>query len=120
MSALAAPTPFPLTLGVIAWTNRNLKQIVIDREFRNDLFYGLNVFPLVLPPLRDRPDDVPLLVRYFTPKTGAQFLNRQIDTIPADAMRQLMRCGWPGNVRELENLLERAVCSSRDNSLSLH
>lgn len=109
----------PVNVRVIAATNRDLKQMVIDREFRNDLFYRLNVFPLVLPPLRDRPDDIPLLVRYFTQKL-ARRLNRQIDTIPADAMRQLMRYEWPGNVRELENILERAVLLSRDNTLSLH
>jgi hydrogenase-4 transcriptional activator len=109
----------PVNVRVIAATNRDLKQMVIDREFRNDLFYRLNVFPLVLLPLRDRPDDIPLLVRYFTQKL-ARRLNRQIDTIPADAMRQLMRYEWPGNVRELENILERAVLLSRDNTLSLH
>lgn len=80
----------PVNVRVIAATNRDLKQMVIDREFRNDLFYRLNVFPLVLPPLRDRPDDIPLLVRYFTQKLSRR-LNRQIDTIPADAMRQLIR-----------------------------
>ncbi|WP_437886972.1 sigma 54-interacting transcriptional regulator [Phytobacter sp. V91] len=109
----------PVNVRVIAATNRDLKQMVIDREFRNDLFYRLNVFPLMLPPLRDRPDDIPLLARYFTQKLSRR-LNRAVDTIPADAMRQLIRYEWPGNVRELENIIERAVLLSRDNTLSLH
>jgi hydrogenase-4 transcriptional activator len=109
----------PVNVRVIAATNRDLKQMVIDREFRNDLFYRLNVFPLVLPPLRDRPDDIPLLARYFTKKLSRR-LNRSVDTIPTEAMRQLMRYEWPGNVRELENIIERAVLLSRDNTLSLH
>ncbi len=109
----------PVNVRVIAATNRDLRQMVIDREFRNDLFYRLNVFPLVLPPLRDRPDDIPLLARYFTQKL-ARRLNRTIDTIPAETIRQLMRYEWPGNVRELENVIERAVLLSRDNTLNLH
>ncbi len=109
----------PVNVRVIAATNRDLRQMVIDREFRNDLFYRLNVFPLVLPPLRERPDDIPLLARYFTQKL-ARRLNRTIDTIPPDTMRQLMRYEWPGNVRELENVIERAVLLARDNTLSLH
>ncbi|SFU14123.1 hydrogenase-4 transcriptional activator [Kosakonia arachidis] len=109
----------PVNVRVIAATNRDLRQMVIDREFRNDLFYRLNVFPLVLPPLRERPDDIPLLARYFTQKL-ARRLNRTIDTIPADTLRQLMRYEWPGNVRELENVIERAVLLSRDNTLNLH
>ncbi|WOZ78644.1 sigma 54-interacting transcriptional regulator [Kosakonia sacchari] len=109
----------PVNVRVIAATNRDLRQMVIDREFRNDLFYRLNVFPLVLPPLRERPDDIPLLARYFTQKL-ARRLNRTIDTIPADTIQQLMRYEWPGNVRELENVIERAVLLARDNTLNLH
>ncbi|WP_342324063.1 sigma 54-interacting transcriptional regulator [Kosakonia sp. BYX6] len=109
----------PVNVRVIAATNRDLRQMVIDREFRNDLFYRLNVFPLVLPPLRERPEDIPLLARYFTQKL-ARRLNRTIDTIPADTIHQLMRYEWPGNVRELENVIERAVLLSRDNVLTLH
>lgn len=109
----------PVNVRVIAATNRDLRQMVIDREFRNDLFYRLNVFPLVLPPLRDRPEDIPLLARYFTQKL-ARRLNRTIDIIPAETLRQLMRYEWPGNVRELENVIERAVLLSRDNTLHLH
>ncbi|WLI75870.1 sigma 54-interacting transcriptional regulator [Kosakonia sp. H02] len=109
----------PVNVRVIAATNRDLRQMVIDREFRNDLFYRLNVFPLVLPPLRERPEDIPLLARYFTKKL-ARRLNRTIDTIPAETLHQLMRYEWPGNVRELENVIERAVLLSRDNTLHLH
>lgn len=107
-----------VNVRVIAATNRDLHQMVIDREFRNDLFYRLNVFPLVLPPLRERPEDIPLLARYFTQKL-ARRLNRTIDTIPDETLRQLMRYEWPGNVRELENVIERAVLLARDNTLAL-
>ncbi|WP_039055846.1 sigma 54-interacting transcriptional regulator [Enterobacter sp. Bisph1] len=109
----------PVNVRVIAATNRDLRQMVIDREFRNDLFYRLNVFPLMLPPLRERPEDIPLLARYFTQKL-ARRLNRTIDTIPADTINQLLRYEWPGNVRELENVIERAVLLARDNTLNLH
>nr|WP_318384750.1 sigma 54-interacting transcriptional regulator [uncultured Enterobacter sp.] len=108
----------PVNVRVIAATNRDLQQMVIDREFRSDLFYRLNVFPLVLPPLRERPDDIPLLTHAFTQKL-ARRLNKVIDDIPAQTLRQLMRYEWPGNVRELENVLERAVLLSRDNTLTL-
>jgi len=107
-----------VNVRVIAATNRDLHQMVIDREFRNDLFYRLNVFPLILPPLRERPEDIPLLARYFTQKL-ARRLNRTIDIIPDETLRQLMRYEWPGNVRELENVIERAVLLSRDNTLML-
>lgn len=108
----------PVNVRVIAATNRDLQHMVMDREFRSDLFYRLNVFPLVLPPLRERPEDIPLLAHYFTQKL-ARRLNKVIDDIPAQTMRQLMRYEWPGNVRELENVLERAVLLSRDNTLTL-
>ncbi|MBA1739577.1 hypothetical protein G9H31_27525, partial [Escherichia coli] len=90
-----------------------------DRQFRSDLFYRLNVFPLELPPLRDRPEDIPLLAKHFTQKM-ARHMNRAIDAIPTEALRQLMSWDWPGNVRELENVIERAVLLTRGNSLNLH
>ncbi|EPF13036.1 Formate hydrogenlyase transcriptional activator [Cedecea davisae] len=103
---------------LIAATNRNLKQMVADREFRSDLYYRLNVFPITLPPLRERPEDIPLLVKSFTFKI-AHRLNRNIDSIPAETLRALSRMEWPGNVRELENVIERAVLLTRGNVLHL-
>lgn len=103
---------------LIAATNRDLKQMVNDREFRSDLYYRLNVFPIHLPPLRERPEDIPLLVKAFTFKI-ARRLGRNIDSIPAETLRALERMEWPGNVRELENVIERAVLLTRGNVLQL-
>lgn len=103
---------------LIAATNRDLKQMVADREFRSDLYYRLNVFPIHLPPLRERPDDIPLLVKAFTFKI-ARRLGRNIDSIPAETLRTLSRMEWPGNVRELENVIERAVLLTRGSVLQL-
>jgi formate hydrogenlyase transcriptional activator len=86
--------------------------MVADRQFRGDLYYRLNVFPLTVPPLRERREDIPLLVRYFTQKF-ARRMNKHVETIPADAMTALSRYHWPGNIRELENLIERAVILSQ-------
>ena len=103
---------------LIAATNRDLKQMVNDREFRSDLYYRLNVFPIHLPPLRERPEDIPLLVKAFTFKI-ARRLGRNIDSIPAETLRTLERMEWPGNVRELENVIERAVLLTRGSVLQL-
>ena len=92
--------------------------MVADREFRNDLYYRLNVFPICLPPLRERPDDIPLLVKAFTAKI-ARRMGRNIDSIPAETLRTLSTMEWPGNVRELENVIERAVLLTRGNVLQL-
>jgi len=101
---------------VVAATNRDLTQMVDDRLFRSDLYYRLNVFPIVVPPLRERPEDIPLLVRYFAQK-HARRMDRHIETIPAEEMEALTHYQWPGNVRELENLIERAVILSRGPAL---
>jgi len=101
---------------VVAATNRDLTQMVEDRLFRSDLYYRLNVFPIVVPPLRDRAEDIPLLVRYFAQK-HARRMDRRIETIPSEEMEALTRYHWPGNVRELENLIERAVILSRGPAL---
>jgi len=93
---------------VVAATNRNLEEMVAAGTFRNDLYYRLNVFPIVLPPLRDRREDIPPLVRYFVQKF-ARRMSKPVETIPADTMAALSAYGWPGNVRELENAIERAV-----------
>lgn len=103
---------------LIAATNCNLRQMVADREFRSDLYYRLNVFPIHLPPLRDRPEDIPLLVKAFTFKI-ARRLGRNIDSIPAETLRILSKMEWPGNVRELENVIERAVLLTRGSVLQL-
>jgi formate hydrogenlyase transcriptional activator len=85
--------------------------MVTDRQFRADLYYRLNVFPILVPPLRERTDDIPILVRHFAQKY-ARRMNRRIETIPSEAMASLVRYSWPGNIRELENLIERAVILS--------
>ena len=103
---------------LIAATNRDLKKMVADREFRSDLYYRLNVFPIFLPPLRERPEDIPLLVKAFTAKI-ARRMGRNIDSIPAETLRVLSAMEWPGNVRELENVIERAVLLTRGNVLQL-
>jgi formate hydrogenlyase transcriptional activator len=93
---------------VVAATNRDLEQMVHDRLFRSDLYYRLNVFPISVPPLRERPEDIPLLVRYFV-QQFARRMNKRVDTIPSEDMQVLVRYPWPGNIRELQNLIERAV-----------
>jgi formate hydrogenlyase transcriptional activator len=101
---------------LVAATNRDLGQMVAEKQFRSDLYYRLNVFPLTVPSLRERPEDVPVLVRYFAQKF-ARRMNKQIETIPTDAMTALSRYHWPGNIRELENLIERAVILSQGSEL---
>jgi len=92
--------------------------MVEERRFRADLYYRLNVFPIRMPPLRDRGGDIPLLVRYFTQKY-ARLMKKTITTIPAQAMEALARYPWPGNIRELENFIERAVILSAGAELSI-
>jgi formate hydrogenlyase transcriptional activator len=101
---------------VVAATNADLAQLVAERKFRSDLFYRLNVFPIFVPPLRERPEDVPLLVRYFV-QTFSRRQNKTVEYIPADVMDALVNYSWPGNIRELENLIERAVLLSSGKEL---
>lgn len=103
---------------LVAATNRDLAVMVADGRFRSDLYYRLNVFPLVIPPLRDRTDDIPPLVRHFTQKF-ARRMGRRITTIPAAVMEALVRYDWPGNIRELQNIIERAVILSSGASLQV-
>jgi formate hydrogenlyase transcriptional activator len=105
-------------LRLIAATNRDLGQMVAERQFRSDLFYRLNVFPIHLPALRERGKDIPLLVRYFAQK-HAESKGKHIERIPTETMQALERWLWPGNVRELENLIERAVILSRGTVLNV-
>ncbi len=97
-----------VNVRLIAATNRDLAQLVEDKEFRNDLYYRLNVFPITVPPLRERTEDIPALTRHFAQKF-AQRMKKRIETIPSEAMKALQHYPWPGNVRELENFVERAV-----------
>jgi len=101
---------------LVAATNRELEKMIEDREFRSNLYYRLNVFPIRIPPLRERPEDVPLLVRYFTQKYGRR-MQKQIESIPAAAMKKLSSWRWPGNIRELENFIERSVILTRGTAL---
>ena len=109
---LGGTRTIPVDVRLIAATNRDLAKMVADREFRSDLYYRLRVFPITLPPLRERREDIPLLVRYFVDK-HARGLNRRIETIPSEVMKALTRWNWPGNIRELENFVERAVILSK-------
>ena len=93
---------------MVAATNRNLEQMVGNKQFREDLYFRLNVFPIRIPPLRERVGDIPPLVRHYVDKY-AQRMNKHIETIPGEAMKALCRYSWPGNIRELQNLIERAV-----------
>jgi PAS domain S-box-containing protein len=106
----------PVDIRLIAATNRDLGQMVKDRQFRGDLFYRLRVFPIMLPPLRERREDIPLLVRYFVSK-HARSMDRRIETIPQDIMKALVRWEWPGNIRELENFIERSVILTKGSTL---
>ena len=103
-------------LRLIAATNRDLAQSMADKEFRSDLFYRLSVFPIRVPPLRERPQDIPLLIRYFVRKF-AQRMDRPIESIPKETIAALTNWPWPGNVRELENLMERSVILSTGKTL---
>ncbi|HTZ59625.1 MAG TPA: sigma 54-interacting transcriptional regulator [Acidobacteriaceae bacterium] len=98
----------PVDVRLIAATNRDLSKMVKEGQFRNDLYYRLRVFPITIPPLRERVSDIPLLVNYFVTK-HARRMNKPIHTVPHDTMAALMAWPWPGNVRELENFIERAV-----------
>ena len=107
-----------VNVRLVAATNRNLEKMIEDREFRSDLYYRLNVFPIRIPPLRERPGDIPLLVRYFAEKFARQ-MQKSIDSVPASSMAKLQAWHWPGNVRELENLIERSVILSTGSALQV-
>jgi len=96
--------------------NRDFEQMMKNREFRSDLYYRLNVFPIRILPLRERPEDILLLVRYFTQKYGRR-TQKQIESIPGTALRKLSSWHWPGNIRELENFIERSVILTHGTAL---
>jgi formate hydrogenlyase transcriptional activator len=103
---------------LIAATSRDLTQMVENREFRSDLYYRLNIFPILVPPLRERPEDIPLLVAHFTDKY-ARRMDKRISNIPAETMDALKRYPWPGNVRELQNFVERATILTSGRALQV-
>jgi len=103
---------------VIAASNADLAQMVAEKKFRGDLYYRLNVFPIILPPLRERDQDISLLVHFFAQRF-AQQMKKPIKTIPADTIAKLTAYSWPGNIRELQNLIERAVILSRGSVLEV-
>ena len=113
---LGGTRTIPIDVRLVAATNRNLTQMMGDKLFRSDLYYRLKVFPITTPPLRDHPEDIPVLARHFTQKYARE-MNKQIDKIPSDTMQALVSWPWPGNVRELENFIERAVILSRGPNL---
>jgi formate hydrogenlyase transcriptional activator len=103
---------------VVAATNSDLAQLVEEKKFRSDLYYRLNVFPIAVPPLRERPEDIPLLVHFFANKFS-QRMKRPIESVPKETMAALKNYHWPGNIRELQNLVERGVILSRGKSLEI-
>ena len=107
-----------VSVRLVAATNRDLEKMIENREFRSDLYYRLNVFPIRIPPLRERPEDIPLLVRYFTQKY-ARRMEKQIESIPTAAMKKLAAWYWPGNIRELENFIERSVILTHTSALQV-
>ena len=107
-----------VNVRLIAATNRDLGESIAHREFRSDLYYRLSVFPVLVPPLRERREDIPLLVQYFVQKF-ARSLNRQVESIPKETMTALTEWHWPGNIRELENLMERSVILSEGSVLNV-
>lgn len=107
-----------VNVRVVAATNIDLAQMVAEKKFRNDLYYRLNVFPITLPSLRERPDDIALLVHFFAHKFAHQ-MKKPIDRIPSQTLAALTAYSWPGNIRELQNLIERAVILSRGSTLEI-
>jgi formate hydrogenlyase transcriptional activator len=103
---------------VVAATHRDLEEMMLRKEFRSDLYYRLNVFPIRIPPLRERPEDIPVLAQHFV-QQAARRTDKIIDTIPSETMEALTEYGWPGNIRELENVIERAVILSSGHVLSV-
>ena len=115
---LGGRKPISVDVRLIAATSCNLRQMVADHKYRSDLYYRLNVFPIVVPPLRDRPEDIPLLTKHFVQKLSRR-MNRNIESIPTEVLERLQRHPWPGNVRELENITERAVILTKGSVLNL-
>ncbi len=107
-----------VNVRLVAATNRDLDKMIENKEFRSDLYYRLNVFPIRIPPLRERPEDIPLLVRYFAQRYGRR-MEKKIESIPTAAMKKLSSWNWPGNIRELENFIERSVILTHGTALQV-
>ncbi len=115
---LGNPHTIKVDVRVIAATNRNLEKVIENGDFREDLYYRLNVFPIKIPPLRERKEDIPLMVKYFCDKFGKK-IGKKIESVDQKAMDALLAYNWPGNVRELENIIERTVIITSGNKLQL-
>ena len=107
-----------VNVRIIACTNRNLESEMTKGNFRKDLYYRVNVFPLTIPPLRERKEDIPLLVKHFMEEFSGK-MGKKIDSVPKKALKALIDYDWPGNIRELENLIERAIIFSEGSVLDL-
>ena len=116
---LGSARTIQVNVRIIAATHRDLPAKILDGTFREDLFYRLNVFPIKIPPLRERREDIPLLVNYFVAKLSAR-MGKKIKSVPREAMRVMEDAQWPGNVRELENFIERAVILTQGSELYVH
>jgi formate hydrogenlyase transcriptional activator len=103
---------------VVAATHRNLEEMILEKHFRSDLYYRLNVFPISIPPLRQRLEDIPLLIRHFVAQFALK-MNKRIESIPSETMSALSEYRWPGNIRELQNVIERAVILSQGPALQI-
>jgi transcriptional regulator with GAF, ATPase, and Fis domain len=115
---LGSPHTIKVDVRIIASTNRDMINEIKERRFREDLYYRLNVFPITIPPLRERKDDIPIIVKYLLKKYGKK-MGKQIDRVPYDVIKALQEYQWPGNVRELENIIERSMIISPDSTLHL-
>jgi formate hydrogenlyase transcriptional activator len=107
-----------VNVRVVAATHRNLKEMILQREFRSDLYYRLNVFPICIPPLRERSEDIPFLARHFVRKFALE-MNKTINGISAETMEVLIRYPWPGNIRELQNVIERSAVMHEKGKLTV-
>ena len=115
---LGSPRTIKVDVRIIAATNRNLEEEIRNGRFREDLFYRLNVFPITIPPLRQRKEDIPLLVNHFVAKFNKK-IGKKIETVSKDTLNALQEYHWPGNVRELESVIERAVITSQGTALQV-
>jgi transcriptional regulator with GAF, ATPase, and Fis domain len=113
---LGNPKTMKVNVRVIAATNRNLEQAIEKKEFRQDLFYRLNVFPITCPPLRERKEDIPLLIKHFCQKHESK-IGKKVTNISPKVIDALIAYNWPGNIRELENLIERALILTSGHTL---
>lgn len=115
---LGSPRTIKVNVRIIAASNRNLEEEIRAGRFREDLFYRLNVFPITIPPLRQRKEDIPLLVNYFVAKFNKK-IGKKIETVSKETLKALQEYHWPGNVRELESVIERAVITSQGTALQV-